>query len=173
MLAARPAEAQGAGDQRRRAMQAVVQPEHVESARRLAREVHRGFDGVTAADEEQRLRERRRQQTAEPLVQEQPRHVEHRVRGVDERARGLDDRSHHTRMVVAEGRAHLTGLEVEVTLARGVRDRRALAAREDRPLLEAGHVGGAGRGNHPAVDDLANPERVGCLHRGPPGSLVR
>src|SRR5262252_9167069 len=49
------ADGQRAGDERSRAVQPLVQPEHVVAAGGIAGQIHRGLDGVAAAHQEERL----------------------------------------------------------------------------------------------------------------------
>src|SRR5437764_3286506 len=141
-----------------------MQPEHIEPAGGLARQIDRGLDRIAAADQEQRAFERFRQQLAELLVEAQPRHVQHRVAGVHQGFEGPLDRRDDARVLMPERRAHLAGLEIEVFLALGIDDRGAMGLRQDRRVLDAAHVARLLRREHPAADDVLD---LAALHRQP------
>ena len=67
-------------------------------------------------------------------------------------------RRHDARMLMTECCTHLAGLEVEILLAVGVDDDRAMRLGEDRLVLQASHVTGAFGRNHCVRDNPA-----GCL----------
>ena len=141
-------------------MQAHVKSQHVGAAGHLARHVHRCLDGVAAADEEKRLLQRRCQDLAQAAVQFQPVHIEKGLGRMADRRQAAFDRLDKQWMVVTQRRRHLPGAEVQVALARGVEDPDAFGPLDHRPILQAGHVGAAGRGHHPLIDDVFDGDGI-------------
>ncbi len=150
-------------------MQPGMQPDRVEPAGRLARQVDRGLDRVAAADQKQRFLERLRQQLAELFMQAEARHVQHRVAGVHQALQRLLDDRDDARVLVAERRGHLAGLEVEILPALGVDDNGAARLGQHRRVLDPAHVARFLGREHPALDDLLD---LAPLHRPSPRSAA-
>ena len=124
VLASAPGERKGAREIRCRPMQTRVEADDVQTAGGLPAEIDRGFDRVAAADEEEGALERLREDLPEGLMQAQARRIQHCIAGMEQRLHRLGDHLDHARMLMAQARAHLTGLKIQIFLAVGVVDER-------------------------------------------------
>ena len=103
-------------------------------------EEHRRLVGIGAGLDEERAAERRIEGLRQPRGEAKLRLVEIDRARVGERAEPVAHRPGHARVVVADGRAHLARVEVEIGLAVGIEDLGAVRADEDRPLCRRNHV---------------------------------
>ena len=99
------------------------------------RQQHRDLVGIGARLDEQRAAERWIDDLGDARGEPHLGHVVVDRAGVGEGARGLIDGACHARVVVAQRRTHLAGVEVEVLAPLGIPDQAALRAGEDRALL--------------------------------------
>ena len=103
-------------------------------------EEHRRLVGIGARLDEERAAERRVEGLREPGGKAQLRLVEIDRARVGEGAEAVPHRLGHARVVVADRRAHLAGVEVQIGLALGIEDLRTVGTDEDRPVRGRNHV---------------------------------
>ena len=107
---------------------------------RATGEEHSRLVGIGAGLDEERAAERGIEGLREPCGKPQLRLVEIDRARMGERAQPLPYRLSHARVVVADGRAHLARVEVEVGLALGIEYLRAVGTDEDRTVGGRNHV---------------------------------
>ena len=101
----------------------------------------RAFVGVGARLQEHGARQRRIECFSEPLRERDLGHVVEDRAGMGKRLGALRDGLGHPRIVVAERRAHLAGIEVQVFLSRSVPNQAVLGARENGAFGSGHDVG--------------------------------
>ena len=103
-------------------------------------EEHRRLVGIGAGLDEERAAERRIEGLRQAGGEAKLRLVEIDRARVGERAEAVPHRLGHARVVVADRRAHLARVEVQVSLAFGIEDLRTVGTDEDWPVRGRNHV---------------------------------
>ena len=122
------------------AVEAQMQRADAAAPGRTPGEEQRGLVGIGAGLDEERAAERRIEGLRQAGGEAELRRVEIDRARVGERAEPFPHRGAHARVVVAERRAHLPRIEVEVGPVLGIEDLRPGGTDEDRPVGGGHHV---------------------------------
>ena len=139
MPAGRRGEAHGAGHVGI-AMKTQMQRADAAAPGRAPGEEHRRLVGIGAGLDEERTAERRIEGLRQPRGEAELRLVKVNRARMGQPAEAVLHRLGHARVVVAERRAHLARVEVEIGLAFGIENLGAVGADEDRPVRGRNHV---------------------------------